>query len=101
MRVLGSVCLIVLIANWKLSSKVNPSSKLAFVSDLIAGMDPWTNPVPDAFYIFAGRISLNSLFLKQLPLSVRMVRGVQLSEQKFVIFTKLCGWKFAKAIYGY
>ena len=89
MRVLRGVCLIVLIAKWTLSSKSDPSSRLALV---IVRMVLWTNPVPVCkfgvhrmrFIFSLAQNSLNSLLFKQLPLSVRIVRGVQLSEQNFV-----------------
>ena len=90
---LWDVCLIVLMANWTLSSKVNPSSKLALVYDSIVRMAPSTNPVPIwrfgvhrmRFIFSPSQNSFKSLRLKQLPLSVRMVRGLPLSEQNFVL----------------
>ena len=63
---------------------------MALVSDLIVRMVLSTNPVPVcnfgvhriSFIFLPVQNSLNSLLLYQLPLSVRIVRGVPLSEIK-------------------
>ena len=85
-------CLIVLIAKLTLSSNIRPSAVFALVSDLIVHMvlSTWTVPVRKfgvrlmRFMFSRLRNSLNSLLLKQLPLSVRIIRGVPMSEQVFV-----------------
>ena len=85
-------CLIVLTTNWTLSSKINPSSKLALVSDSIVRMVLLTNSVPILrfgvqrmrFTFSPAQKSLYSLLSEKLLLSVRMVRDVPLSEKSFV-----------------
>ena len=91
-NLLWGLCLIVLIANLTLSSNIKLSALFALVSDLIVRMVLSTWPVPVCkysvqlmrFVFFRLQNSLNSLLLKQLPLSVRILRGVPLSEQYFV-----------------
>ena len=85
-------CLIVLIASCTPSSNVNPSAMFALVNDLIVCivLSTWPLPVcgldvhPMRFILSRLQNSLNSLLLKQLPLSVQILRGVPLSEQYFV-----------------
>ena len=89
---LCGVCLIVLIANWPLSSNICPSAIFALVNDLIVRIVRSTKPVPVCkFGVHLMRLVilplqnvLNSLLLKQLPLSVLMHRGVSLSVKHFV-----------------
>ena len=79
-------------ANWTLSSNVNPSVIFALVNDLIVRIVRSTKPVPVCkFGVHLMRLTfsslqyfLNSLLLKQLPLSVLMHRGVPLSVKYFV-----------------
>ena len=91
-NLLCGFCLIVLIAKLTLSSNVKPSAMFALVNDLIVRIVLSTWPVPVCTFgvhrmrfIFSWLQNLNSLLLKQLPLSVRILRGVPLSEQYFVI----------------
>ena len=89
---LCGVCLIVLIANWTLSSNFNPSAMLALVNDLIVRIIRSTKPVPVCkFGVHLMRFMFsplqtfsNSLLLKQLPLSVLIHCGVPLSVKYFV-----------------
>ena len=91
-NLLCGVYLIVLIASWTLSSNINPSGIIALVNDLIVRFFRSTKPVPVCkFGVHLMRLMfsplqnfLNSLLLKQLPLSVRMHRGVPLSVKYFV-----------------
>ena len=86
------VCLIVLIANWTLSSNVSPSAMFALVNDLIVRIVRSTKPVSVCEFgvhlmrsLFSSLQNfLYSLLLKQLPLSVLMHRGVPLSLKYFV-----------------
>ena len=118
-NLLWGVCLIVLIAKLTLSSNNNPSPLFALVNDLIVHIVLSTWPVPVCKFgvhlmrfIFSRlQNSLNSLLLKQPPLSVRKLRGVPLSEQYFVkkfktvresvFFTNLGRWPFAKSVDGH
>ena len=85
------VCLIVLIASWTLSSNVNPYASFALVNDLVVRFVLSTKQVPVCNFgvhwirlVFSPlQNPLNSPLLKQLPLSVWIVRGVPLSEQYF------------------
>ena len=69
------------------SSKVKPSAIFALVSDLIVRINRSTKPVPVCklgvhlirWIFWPSQNCLNSLILKQLPLSVRITRGVPLS----------------------
>ena len=89
-KLLCGDCLIVLIAKLTFSSNVRQSDIFALVSDLIVRMVLSTWPVPVCKFgvhlmrFFRLESSLSSLLLKQLPLSVRIPRGVPLSEQYFV-----------------
>ena len=109
-------CLIVLIAKLTLSSNVKPSAMFALFNDLIVRIVLPTWPVlvckfgvhQMRFILSWFQNSLNSLLLKQLPLSVRILRGVPLSEQYFVknfktvretvFFTNLGRRPFAKTV---
>ena len=89
---LCGVCLIVLIANWTLSSNISPSANFALGNDLIVRNARSTKPVPVCNFgvlLMRSMFSplqnfLNSLLLKQLPLSVRIHRGFPLSAKYFV-----------------
>ena len=83
-------CLIVSIAKLTLSSNVKLSAIFALVNDLIVRIVLSRWPVCKfgvhrMRFIFSWlQNALNSLLLRQLPLSVRIFRGVSLSEQYFV-----------------
>ena len=89
---LWGVCLTVLIAKLTLTSNIEPSAILALVNDLIVRMVLSTWLVPVCIFgvhlmrLIFSRLQnfLNSLLLKQLPLSVHLHRGVPLSEQYFL-----------------
>ena len=91
-NLLCAVRLIVLIANWTLSSNYIPSAILALVKDLIVRIIRSTKPVPVCkFGVHLTRFMfsplqnfLNSLLLKQLPLSVLIHCGVPLSVKYLV-----------------
>ena len=109
------VCLIVLIAKLTLSSNIKPCAMFALVSDLIVRIVLSFRPVPVCkfgvhlmrFVFSPLQNSLDSLLSKQMPLSVRILRGVPLSEQYFVknfetvvnrFFTNLSRWPFTKLV---
>ena len=79
-------------ANCTLSSKLKPSAMFALVSDLIVRINLSTKPVPVCklgvhlihLIFWPSQNCLNSLLLKQLPLSVRITRGVPLSVKYLV-----------------
>ena len=89
---LCGVSLIVLIANWTLSSNISPSAMFALDIDLIDFIVRSTRPVLVCKFgvhlirliFLPSQNFLNSLLLKQLPLSVRIHRGVPLSAINFV-----------------
>ena len=116
-NLLCGFCLIVLIAKLTLSSNVKPSAVFALIIELIVRIVLSTWPVPVCnfgvhrmCFIFSSlQDSLYSLLLKQLPLSVRILRGVPLSEQYFVknfktvresvfLGTNLGRWPFTKTV---
>ena len=91
-NLLCGVCLIAVIAKLTLSSNTKPTAIFALVSDLIVRIVLSTRPVPVCkfgvhlmrFMFSRLQNSMNSILLKQLPLLVRILRGVPLSEQYFV-----------------
>ena len=116
-NLLCGVCLIVLIANWMLSSNFNPSAIFALVNDLIVRIIRSTRPVPVCrfgvhlirFMFSSVQNFLNSLLLMQLPVSVLMHCGVPLfvkySVKNFktvrvsALFAYLCNGPLAKTVY--
>ena len=86
------VCGIVLIAHWTLSSNISPSAILALVSDLIVRNIRSTKSVQVCkfgVHLMCLLLSplqnfLNSLLLKQLPLSVPIHCGLPLSVKHLV-----------------
>ena len=92
------------------------SAMFALVSDLIVRIVRSTKPVPVCkLGVHLIRVTfsplqnyLNSLLLKQLPLSVLIHRGIPLSAKYFVenfktfrTFANLCGRPFTKTVDGY
>ena len=91
-NLLWGVCVIVLIANWTLSSNISWSAIFALVNDLIVRIVRSFRPVPVCKFrvhfmrLFCSPLQniFKSLFLKQLLLSVRIHYGVPLSAKYFI-----------------